>query len=158
MTHRDIDGVLSIEQTVFRHPWSRDFFQLILSDMNNYLVTLKNESGIIGYGGYHLLRRGANFLAAEIDYRRVIHLINIAIVPPMQRMGLGTYLLNTLMSNARGDTAEYCYLEVRPSNERAYGFYLKRGFRMIGIIENYYPQESENALVMGRKLKETQLG
>ena len=33
----DIDGVLSIEQRVFRHPWSRDFFRLILSDMNNYL-------------------------------------------------------------------------------------------------------------------------
>jgi ribosomal-protein-alanine N-acetyltransferase len=158
MINGDIDGVLSIEQSVFRNPWSRDFFRLILSDLNNYLVTLKDRSGIIGYGGYHLLKNGAAFLAVDREYRRVIHLINIAVTPPRQCRGFGTYLLNTLLSNARGDDAEYCYLEVRPSNERAYSFYRRRGFKLIGVIENYYPLERENALVMGKKLKDCRLG
>ena len=52
----------------------------------------------------------------------------------------------------RANEAEYCYLEIRPTNERAFSFYRKWGFTVIGIIENYYPLEGENALVMGTEL------
>ena len=153
MLERDIEKVLTIERSVFRHPWSHDFFRLILSDMNNYVVTLRNENGILGYGGYHLLKNRANFLYTKEAYERTIHIINIAIQPREQHRGFGTFLMNTLMGNARSRNAEYCYLEVRPSNQQAYSFYRKCGFSVIGVIENYYPQERENALVMGMGLK-----
>jgi hypothetical protein len=90
MTERDIDRVLRIEQCVFPHPWSRNFFKLILSDMNNYAMILRNGGEIIGYGGYHLLKNGVQFLTPCGDKRSIIHLINIAIAPRAQHRGFGT--------------------------------------------------------------------
>ena len=152
MIEKDIDTVLSIEKCVFKHPWSREFFHLIVSDMHTYMLTLRTGAGIIGYGGYHLLRNRTSFLSTRHQYDSMIHLINIAIAPQRQHSGFGTFLMNTLINKAMANNAEYCYLEVRPSNDRAFSFYRKRGFSIIGVIENYYPQECENALVMGMEL------
>ena len=128
------------------------FFHLIVSDMHNYMLTLRTGAGIIGYGGYHLLRNRTSFLSTRHQYDSMIHLINIAIAPQRQHSGFGTFLMNTLINKAMANNAEYCYLEVRPSNDRAFSFYRKRGFSISGVIENYYPQECENALVMGMEL------
>ncbi len=152
MTRRDIDRVLMIEQSLFRHPWSKDFFRLILSDFNNYMITLKKDGALIGYGGYHLLKGKTDFLPVKKTHKRLIHLINLAVQPGSQHRGFGTCILNTLFCNARGRGAEYCYLEVRPSNQCAFSFYRKYGFSIIGMIENYYPQEKEDAFVMGRDI------
>jgi ribosomal-protein-alanine N-acetyltransferase len=152
MKKRDIEPVLTIEKSVFPHPWSRHFFELILSDLNNHVVILRSGRDIIGYGGYHLLRNRTQFLSTNQGRRQTIHLINIAVAPQVQSRGFGTFLLKSLLADARLKDAEYCYLEVRPSNEKAYSFYRKNCFTVIGIIENYYPQEQEDALVMGRIL------
>jgi ribosomal-protein-alanine N-acetyltransferase len=151
MTEDDIKDVLEIETEVFKHPWSREFFNLIINDTNNYVITLRNTRKIIGYGGFHLINKKIGFLSREKEYHRIIHLMNIAIAPPEQRRGFGTYLMHTLLCRAYASDAEYCYLEVRPSNEKAFSFYRKCGFSVIGIIDNYYPEEKEHALVMGRE-------
>jgi len=158
MTEEDIDTVLAIERAVFKHPWTKDFFHLIISDFNNYVITLKNKNALIGYGGYHLLKNKTNFLFSSKEFKQIIHLINIAIYPPHQHQGFGSFLINTLLSHARRRTAEYCYLEVRPSNQKAFLFYKKFGFLIIGMIENYYPHEQEDAFVMGKELKPAILG
>ncbi len=152
MTERDIEPVVEIEHAVFKHPWTRDFFRLIIADHNNYVVTLRRRNEIIGYGGYHLLKNKTNFLYTTRDYRRLIHLINIAVRPSSQRKGFGTFLLNTLLRDAAVKHAEYCYLELRPSNSAAYSFYRSFGFSVIGVVDNYYPLEHEDALVLGREL------
>jgi ribosomal-protein-alanine N-acetyltransferase len=151
MREDDIDDVLAIENKVFKHPWSREFFHLIINDTKNYVITLRNEREIIGYGGFHLINKKIGFLCTEKEYNKIIHLINIAITPRKQRRGFGTFLMNTLLGRAYASDAEYCYLEVRPSNEKAFSFYRKCGFSVIGIIDNYYPDEKEHALVMGRE-------
>ncbi len=152
MAEKDIDHVLIIEQSIFRHPWSKDFFRLILSDINNYMITLKKDDALIGYGGYHLLKGKTDFLPIKETHRHIIHLINLAVQPCFQGRGFGTCLLNTLFSSALRRGAEYCYLEVRPSNKCAFSFYRKSGFSIIGVIENYYPQEKEDAFVMGKDI------
>ena len=152
MAEQDLDEVLSIEKEVFPHPWTRDFFRLIIQDASNYILTLKKGKTIIGYGGYHLLMNKTNFLYTKKIYNSLIHLMNIAIRVPFQKHGFGTGLLSLLMNNAKTRNAEYCYLEVRPSNTKAFRFYRNYGFSVIGIIENYYPQDKENAIVMGMEL------
>jgi ribosomal-protein-alanine N-acetyltransferase len=152
MIEKDLDELLMIEQEVFKHPWSKDFFRLIISDFNNYVIKLRQKKTIIGYGGYHLLKNSSNFLFPQKKCNRIIHLINLAIIPYAQHKGYGTFLLNTLLSKARLQKGEYCYLEVRPSNSKALTFYNNSHFSIIGIIENYYPQEKEDALVMGKEL------
>jgi ribosomal-protein-alanine N-acetyltransferase len=153
MTERDIDSVHAIERSVFPHPWSREFFRLIITDSNNYVITLRVGNQIIGYGGYHLLKNRRNILLPAMRCNRIVHLINIAIHPSCQRRGFGTYLMNALLTNARGRRAEFCYLELRTSNTAAYCFYRTFDFNVIGMIENYYPRENEDAMVMGLDLR-----
>jgi len=152
MVEGDLDEVLSIEREVFPHPWSKEFFQLIISDRSNWVITLRRDNTIVGYGGYHLLKKGRTFLSTHDRYQQIIHLINIAVSPPFQNQGFGTRLLDLLFNNAKRSCADYCYLEVRPSNTQAIHFYQRRGFSVIGVIEKYYPYENENAVVMGMGL------
>jgi len=149
MEIEDLKEVLAIEKAVFPHPWSENFFRLIISDKNNCMVTIKLGGRVIGYGGYHLLKNDVEFRLMNKRYDIVVHLINIAIAPDFQGMGYGTILMNYLLEDARSRGVEFAYLEVRPSNERAISLYRRFGFMIVGIIENYYPQERENALVMG---------
>jgi len=155
MSKEDLKDVVLIEKRVFKDPWSYRFFKLLLRDLKNYMVTLKLDSEIIGYGGYHLLKTNSNFLNTPKLYKNIIHLINIAIKPEYQRKGYGTFLLNKLLTSGAKAGAEYCYLEVRPSNIPATSFYKKAGFKIIGVIEDYYTKCREDALVMGKELKPT---
>ena len=149
MKIKDLREVLAIEKAVFPHPWSENFFRLIISDKNNYMVTIKLGGRVIGYGGYHLLKNDVEFRLMNKRYDFVVHIINISIAPDFQGKGYGTILMNYLLEDARSRGVEFAYLEVRPSNERAISLYRRFGFMIVGIIENYYPQERENALVMG---------
>ena len=152
MVENDLDDVIEIEKNVFKCPWTKNFFRLIIADMNNYVLTLKRGDVIIGYGGYHSLNKEANFLFENNEYTRIIHLINIAIGPCFQHRGYGTFLMNSLLNSARAKKRDYCYLETRGSNTSALSFYKKLGFSIIGIVENYYPQDKEDALVLGQSL------
>ena len=152
MKVKDLTEVMIIEKTVFPHPWSENFFRLIISDRNNCMVTIKLGGHVIGYGGYHLLKNDVSFTLLKKKYDLVIHIINIAIAPEFQRRGYGTILVNYLLEDARSKGVEFAYLEVRPSNGKAISLYRRFGFMIIGIIENYYPHERENALVMGLEI------
>jgi ribosomal-protein-alanine acetyltransferase len=152
MEEKDLKEVVSIEQGVFRHPWSEEFFKLILQDCNNWIITLRRETMLLGYGGYHLLKKQLSFLPVTASPYGIIHLINIAINPSFQHQGFGTLLIELLFRNAKRRNAGYCYLEVRPSNTKAFRFYQHSGFSVIGLIENYYAQDKEDAIVMGRTL------
>ena len=152
MVEKDLDEVIKIEKYVFKCPWTKNFFRLIISDMNNYVLSLKMGNTLIGYGGYHSLNKDTNFLFKHNEYTRIIHLINIAICPGFQHKGYGTFLMNMLLNGARTKQRDYCYLEARGSNTKALSFYKKFEFSIIGIIENYYPMEKEDALVLGKTL------
>ena len=106
MVEKDLDEVIKIEKYVFKRPWTKNFFRLIIADMNNYVLSLKKGNTLIGYGGYHSLNRGSNFLFKKDEYTRIIHLINIAICPGFQHKGYGTYLMNLLLNGALPDNKE----------------------------------------------------
>ena len=65
-------------------------------------------------------------------------------------------MLDALALWARGQQAEWLWLEVRLSNLRAQQIYLKRGFARVGLRKAYYPAERgerEDALVMSLRLE-----
>jgi len=153
MTEDDLGEVLFIERSVFKRPWTWEFFKLVISDIRNYVVTIRNENDLLGYGGYHLLRDNPGFLRTREHYHTIAHLISIAEAPRFQHRGYGRILMNVLMKDAMLKQAGYCYLEVRPSNTNAFSFYKRQCFSIIGIIDNYYAQEHEDAYVLGRELR-----
>lgn len=138
MRHIDIDEVLALEQSVYPHPWSRgNFVDSLVSGYQAW--TLRDDGGkLVGY----FLLMGA------VDEA---HLLNVAVAAPYQGQGIGCYLLDKVVSCARGQSMQSVLLEVRPSNQRALDVYQRYGFTQVGRRKAYYPahnNQREDAIVM----------
>ena len=84
-----------------------------------------------------------------------VHLLNLTVTPAFQRQGWSHVLLDALALWARSQGAQWLWLEVRASNQRARHVYEANGFRRVGERKRYYPStttEREDAVVMSRAL------
>ena len=77
-----------------------------------------------------------------------LHLLNIAVDPPLQGQGLGGHLLDWLLAEADRADLRLVSLEVRAANERALRLYESRGFARIALRRGYYTDNGEDAVVM----------
>jgi ribosomal protein S18 acetylase RimI-like enzyme len=71
------------------------------------------------------------------------HIISIAVHPQHRRKGIGNQLLQRVMKTPH---LRRIWAEVRKSNQGAQAFYSNMGFRMTGIVPNYYG--NEDALII----------
>lgn len=78
-------------------------------------------------------------------------LINIAVKDVVQRMGIGSMLLETAISMAVQHKAEQFSLEVGAHNAKAIAFYQSHQFDIVGRRKNFYG-ESQDAICMIRNL------
>lgn len=141
MTPEDLDAVMAIEQAVYSHPWSRGHFQDALNPLfDAHCLWLEGE-----LLGYFLAMHGVEEM----------HLLNITVAPSRQGQGWGHMMLDALSLLSRSQGAQWLWLEVRQSNERAFQVYERHGFRQVSIRKDYYPagrQQREHAVVMSLKL------
>jgi ribosomal-protein-alanine N-acetyltransferase len=138
MQQSDLADVCALEQSVYPHPWTMANFEDSLSSHYEAWVLRDRDGELLGYF----------LLMAIVDEA---HLLNVAVSAPMQRQGLGRFLLNQAAACARGLGMESVLLEVRPSNTRALDIYARYGFQQIGRRKGYYPaanQQREDAIVM----------
>lgn len=89
---------------------------------------------IAGLGGFWLI-------AGEL------HVITLAIHPHYRRLGLGAWLLLTLIEEGQKLGADIATLEVRLSNGAAIALYQKYGFQEVGRRPSYYTNNGEDALI-----------
>jgi [ribosomal protein S18]-alanine N-acetyltransferase len=138
MKVNDLPDVLTIENDVYPHPWTRGNF--LDSLYNGYeMWTLRDTTGMLA--GYFLV-----MLAVE-----EAHLLNISVRRDLHGKGLGRLQLDKVVEIAREKGMQSVLLEVRPSNQRALAVYLRYGFVQIGLRKGYYPAVSntrEDAIVM----------
>ena len=82
------------------------------------------------------------------------HLLNIAIDPEQQGLGLGRRWLGWAISWAVAQKSQTMFLEVRSGNLVALSLYESAGFNRIGLRRDYYPSllGREDAVVMGLDL------
>jgi len=73
-----------------------------------------------------------------------VHLVNMAVDPSLQKMGIGKKLLIHFLDNIPKYSS--AYLEVKRGNFPAIKLYLNAGFKDISIREGYYP-DGEDAIV-----------
>lgn len=144
LTLRHLDAVLQVEQQAYAHPWSR----------GNFIDTLKS-----GYQA-QLLMAGDTLLGYFVAMKGVdeMHLLNITVAPAYQRQGWARVMLDALTLWARGQGADWLWLEVRVGNVRAMQVYESHGYRRVGQRKNYYPDangQREDAMVMSLRLRET---
>lgn len=141
MTQERLDEVVRIEERAYAHPWTRGNFSDSLRSGYQAQVLVADET-LLGY-----------FVAMEgVDE---VHLLNITVSPDYQSQGWGRIMLDAIALWARGRAAQWLWLEVRASNQRAQRIYERHGYRRVGERKGYYPADDgrrEDAIVMSLKL------
>lgn len=141
LTEARLGEIIAIENQAYEHPWTRgNFVDSLQSGYQAQVITANNV--VIGY-----------FVAMMgVDE---VHLLNITVAPSFQGQGWGRVLLDALGLWARGQGAQWLWLEVRASNWRAQRIYEHHGYRRVGERKGYYPAnrgKRENAIVMSLQL------
>jgi ribosomal-protein-alanine N-acetyltransferase len=141
MTLDDLPAVMLIERSMFpADAWTEGMMRGELADQprtRHYLVAIVDDD-VIGYAG----------LAAAGDQADVQ---TIAVLPPYQRLGVGSALLSDLLTEAARRGATAVFLEVRADNPPAQRMYERFGFERIGVRRRYY-DDGTDAFTMMRKL------
>ncbi len=141
LTPQRLDVVLATEQQAYAHPWSRSHFLDCLRSGYQIQLLLAGETLL----GYFVAMLGVD----------EAHLLNITVAPQHQRQGWAHVMLDALAIWAKGQGAQWLWLEVRVGNLRALQVYEAQGFRKVGERKNYYPAvdgQREGAVVMSRPL------
>lgn len=138
MENDDIPEVIKIEQTLFNPPWPEDgfSFEINVAYYSHPLVITQenNDNYLLGYAILWVLYEQA-------------HLANIAVRKERQGMGIGRYLLDYIIADAKIHDCSTIHLEVRENNNPAISLYKSFGFVPIGKRRKYYENKFD-ALLM----------
>jgi ribosomal-protein-alanine N-acetyltransferase len=138
----DAPRLAALEADCYTHPW-----------------TLKQFSEEVSYGspGAVLVLRGLRPSGSWGDvrgycvYRLVVdemHILNVAVAPPLRRRGLARWMLHLAIARAARDGARKALLEVRGSNLGARALYRGLGFEAVGRRPAYYSEPREDAVLL----------
>ena len=141
MGEQHLDAVAALEQQAHPHPWQRRHFADCLASAYEAQLLLAGDTLL----GYFVAMKGFE----------EVHLLNITVAPDHQRQGWARVMLDALALWARGQGAQWLWLEARDSNTRATHVYKAHGFRCVGVRRQYYPSAQgrrEDAVVMSLQL------
>ena len=139
----DIARCVELELLLFPEddPWQEMAFRSELAGAHNRYLVARDEAGaMVGYAGVALL---GNLDNPEAE----IHTIGVD--PQVHRGGVGTALLQALLSEA-GRRGGPVFLEVRTDNAPAIALNEKYGFHIIGLRKRYYQPSGADAFTMRR--------
>ncbi|MEO8389018.1 MAG: ribosomal protein S18-alanine N-acetyltransferase [Polaromonas sp.] len=145
MTPLWLEEVVRVEQSVYGHPWTQGNFNDSLNAGYQAQVLTGGNPPHAELLGYFVAMKGVD----------EVHLLNITVAPEHQRQGWARLMLDALVLWARGQGAQWLWLEVRVSNARAKAVYERYGFRHVGTRRDYYPGSAstrEDAVVMSLAL------
>jgi ribosomal-protein-alanine N-acetyltransferase len=137
-----LDAVLAIEVQAYAFPWTRGNF--IDSIAAGYVTR-----ALIGHDGELI-----GYFVAMPGFEEM-HLLNITVAAAHLGRGHARRMLAQLYALSAGIAAAAVWLEVRESNARARGLYLREGFSEAGRRRDYYPAPQgrrEDAILMTRLL------
>jgi [ribosomal protein S18]-alanine N-acetyltransferase len=133
----DLNAIEEIERRTYPTPWSRSMFAGEIAKPSSICVGAfdPDTDKVVGY----------LIIARYVD---AWHVMNIAVVPELQRRGIATLLLEHLFELTSDDPHRGYTLEVRVSNQAAIKLYESLGFKSRGIRRGYYTDNHEDALIM----------
>jgi [ribosomal protein S18]-alanine N-acetyltransferase len=132
MIRRDMAEVLDIENLCFQFPWSQDDF-----------IRALKQRPCIGQVA-ELDGRVAGFMVYELD-RTKIKILNFAVMPALQRRGIGRAMAQKLISKLTAQRRKRISLEVRESNLDAQLFWQAMGFQCEAVLPDHYADTAEDA-------------
>ena len=134
MSIDDLKEAYKIECEVNPSPWKYETF-LSSFEVGHKGLICKHDSEIIGFIIFSPINPEA-------------HILSISVIKKIQSKGVGTLLLRSMLDQCKAMNYKKIFLEVRTSNLQAINFYQKFGFIKDAIRDNYYTDNSEDALLM----------
>lgn len=138
----DLGELYKLEVRAHQAPWPQEAFQEEFQRENAGVWVID----------------GDNCIAAMVIFWRlfdILEILDVAVAPRYQGLGLATYLMQTLHAVAAASGVTQVNLEVRVSNRPAIGLYEKLGFIRAGRRPNYYEDNGEDAYLMTCHLETT---
>ena len=134
--HITEERMATVSQQETEKPRKNRLFPLSLLSSRSIPTTSSSDlASIIGFAGLWLMVDEA-------------HVTTIAMHPDYRRLGLGEFMLVSLIDISYAIGAKWVTLEVRVSNFAAQNLYRKYGFREAGLRHRYYSDNQEDALIM----------
>ena len=130
----DLKEAYKIECEVNPSPWKYETF-LSSFEVGHKGLICKHDSKIIGFIIFSPINPEA-------------HILSISVTKKIQSKGVGSLLLQSMLDQCAAMNYKKIFLEVRTSNLQAINFYQKFGFSKDAIRNNYYTDNSEDALLM----------
>jgi len=145
MIRRDMPEVLEIENDSFERPWcEEDFVRLLRQDIVRLLrqenpsvigMVCEYDDDVIGFYMFEL-------------HKTRIHVLNFAVAPCHRHEGVGSQMVDKLVSKLSPHRRTRILLEVRETNLDAQLFFRNNGFRAVSVLRDYYDDTPEDAYVM----------
>lgn len=140
-TDADLDQVVELEKEAFGRPGTfyPEQLRAELSKPLGFLYVARRE------GSSEIL--GFNWGRQDQERKAMRTICGIARKGAAARLGIGEKLMDQLVQDSSGRELK---LQVRASNQSAISLYEKYGFVKQKIFKNYYPEPTEDALLMER--------
>jgi ribosomal-protein-alanine N-acetyltransferase len=135
----DVKRVLEIEIASFSDPYPANIIVDIYNLGAGFLVAQENNR-VVGY------------IIFWIKYEDEGHIISIAVDKNQRRQNVGSKLVETSLEAFKKFGVKVIKLEVRVGNKSARKFYNKMGFKEEKIVEDYY-EDREDAAIMSKILE-----
>ncbi len=139
MSIEDLKSIKNILASDFDNFWSFDVLEEELECKNSYVIVAKNsENNIVGFAGLKVILDEADIM-------------NIVVKKTFRHNGIGSILLENLISYSKNLNLKNITLEVNENNLSAIHLYDKFSFDKLGIRKKYYNGESD-AIIMSKQL------
>lgn len=139
MSIEDLKSIKNILASDFDNFWSFDVLAEELECENSYVIVAKGDNGeIVGFACLKVILDEADIM-------------NIVVKKSFRHNGIGSILLEHLISYAKDKNLNTITLEVNEHNLSAIKLYDKFNFDHIGIRKKYYNGESD-AIIMSKNL------
>jgi ribosomal-protein-alanine N-acetyltransferase len=135
MIRRDMSEVLEIENHSFEFPWTEEDFIRCLRQRNCIGMVAEFEERVVGFMIYEL-------------HKTRLHVLNFAVHRDFRRHGVGSAMLQKLISKLSQQRRNRVLLEVRETNLPAQLFFRSCGFRAISVLRDFYEDTPEDAYLM----------
>lgn len=133
-----------IEISCFSDPWSPDSIASAILNSTVICLALIYDEKTVGFA----------MVSTAADESE---LLNLAVEENYRNKGFAAALMDRAEKEATEAGAAVMYLEVRESNAAASNLYKKIGFSEIGRRKKYYRHPTEDAVIMEKKLKQTEI-
>lgn len=134
MNNTDFEAISPILSSEFDDFWSTNTLKEELENANSTYIVAKINQEIVGFAG----------IWKSVDD---VHITDIVVKKNYRQKGIGSSLLQELISLTKKLNYKELTLEVNAKNDPAKKLYLKYGFKELGIRKNYY-HNTDDAIIM----------